>query len=1018
MPPRAASGRRTTRFSSREPEQPSTHDSQNTLIRPQLPPLQGTPSSRRQYTYGSGVEPPPRVGTGLQRMDVSNAINQALSRRDETGVFVRPPKPQATATAENETSRENGTRLSTTNLPRQVVAGSDADSLRSFGMESDYYEDATIGSAPTSTPGPQTRQHTSKPATRTQQDAPQERASQPQPRLNNQTRGEPPSKAAPQGLRLAQDSEEEDDEEEEEDLRTTFGGANHGEKANTPAPNRLRQTRTAQLPARSASQEPTQDEGDVDEEATDSEQDMETRAQRAYPSRRPREESEEPFEDLLKEKMNTIRRRKGPKRQDRGGLFSQANEINRKMTSFDKAHEIPDDPWERDFAIQQEIREVEDQVARERAEREERARLLDRGETWQQWFTQQVAWFFSLWPFSLLRRQPNDFDDDFDEDGVDHTGPVEWWRLLHPMTYLNSVVWLADRLLNHIFNFIDRVSGTQLQGTQAGETLRWLILSLLALLAGGAILTLGTSSVSTPGFPNLGSPSGFHWPNPVGFLDGIGNMVPSISWGTDKENDIWNTPTDNSGFLEKYKKMFTSLEKKETLHDAAIKKMESLLPKIIVMDLDNGRPVIATDFYHALRDLLKQDDSLNLDNNAGLLHATSDEQWKALMKKLSNDPAFASLLKNSTKEAAQEVESKLPGFWERWVKNNDHKVQEALNKASDKGQAAGSGGQFDERVAKIVNEQLKKKNQAVISRGEFLKQVESEFTKHRKEINAEMAELKTKTDERIKTFIHAATSNTPKWMGKTEISNLVQQVVKNALAEMTLQAIAKGKIQLNWDASLKNQVNFFGLGAGAVIDTRRTTPAWDPWNKGVVSTEAYEKGLVGVNPLPPIAALYPWQDEGDCWCAARTVNHRGNAHSASIAVQLAHLVVPQQVVVEHILPGATTDPDARPRQIEVWARIEADERSKVRDFSNTHFPDNKDDWNFTPPDFEDSFVKISQFVYESSDLQNGVHVHQLSPELEELGAATDHVILRAVSNYGAKTHTCFYRVRLFGKRSE
>lgn len=47
------------------------------------------------------------MSAGFQRMDLSTAVNQALSKRDDTDVFVRPPKPQATATAEDETSRDS-----------------------------------------------------------------------------------------------------------------------------------------------------------------------------------------------------------------------------------------------------------------------------------------------------------------------------------------------------------------------------------------------------------------------------------------------------------------------------------------------------------------------------------------------------------------------------------------------------------------------------------------------------------------------------------------------------------------------------------------------------------------------------------------------------------------------------------------------------------------------------------------------------------------------------------------------
>lgn len=101
MPPRVS--RRTTRLSSREPEQQSTNEPQNALVRPHLPALQGTPSTRRQYTYGSAAEPPPKVGAGLQRMDLGSAVNQALANDiEDEEEFVRPAKPRAaSATADD-----------------------------------------------------------------------------------------------------------------------------------------------------------------------------------------------------------------------------------------------------------------------------------------------------------------------------------------------------------------------------------------------------------------------------------------------------------------------------------------------------------------------------------------------------------------------------------------------------------------------------------------------------------------------------------------------------------------------------------------------------------------------------------------------------------------------------------------------------------------------------------------------------------------------------------------------------
>ena len=100
------------------------------------------------------------------------------------------------------------------------------------------------------------------------------------------------------------------------------------------------------------------------------------------------------------------------------------------------------------------------------------------------------------------------------------------------------------------------------------------------------------------------------------------------------------------------------------------------------------------------------------------------------------------------------------------------------------------------------------------------------------------------------------------------------------------------------------------------------------------------------------------------------------------------------------------------RRIEVFARYDdRQEEEEVRVYSLNRFPDE----DITASPLPDRFVKISQFTYLGDELNDGVHVHRINDELSSLGYATDHIILRAMSNYGAKDHTCFYRVRLFGK---
>ena len=102
MPPRAA-GKRSSRLSSLDADFGGASPSpQPVLQKPNLPKLAGTPASRRQYTYGSGVEPPPsRPDRGLrhnQPVDLGNAVGNVLSRHEredeDSSRRQMPPPPR------------------------------------------------------------------------------------------------------------------------------------------------------------------------------------------------------------------------------------------------------------------------------------------------------------------------------------------------------------------------------------------------------------------------------------------------------------------------------------------------------------------------------------------------------------------------------------------------------------------------------------------------------------------------------------------------------------------------------------------------------------------------------------------------------------------------------------------------------------------------------------------------------------------------------------------------------------
>jgi hypothetical protein len=119
--------------------------------------------------------------------------------------------------------------------------------------------------------------------------------------------------------------------------------------------------------------------------------------------------------------------------------------------------------------------------------------------------------------------------------------------------------------------------------------------------------------------------------------------------------------------------------------------------------------------------------------------------------------------------------------------------------------------------------------------------------------------------------------------------------------------------------------------------------------------------------------------------------------------------VPRFLVVEHILPGATLDPGARPRDMEIWAQYEDyDLRKTVGAWSQNRWPE-----THSEKTLPDNFVKIAGFTYEEQKIGDGSQIHALVSELSDMDAAANTYVIRALNNYGAD-HTCFYRLRLYG----
>ncbi|TWU77276.1 hypothetical protein ED733_003673 [Metarhizium rileyi] len=1111
MPPRPAR-RRTTRFSVREPDTPS-NPNPLTFQKPNLPPLQGTPSSRRQYSYGADVEPmPSRPGHGLlrnQARDIGTAVRQVLEsprvndddedhgQKEQEGTRqwqppqLAQPEPDELAGGQLPLSQPLPSYLSghsnfgpvtrpLLSLRNSGPEGSDGDDARSFGIESDFYGDATISSTPRAQPSQQPtlrEQRSVHPVSanaslrRSTQDKGPTMITEDEVDLVRQPQNgyKKPSKpaVAPSPLHapprrpplhvqsltrlehqeVVGEREGEHDEEEANDAGVTKEdreGSEEGEttryretrafaKTNTPAPGRqnptsqdvIQRTRLGGpspakpqlksiprlLPPKNIRDTlgPTENPGSNTARRTQ----FSTGTQ-FEPRQRSNREHHRSIEQDSSEDGRWLDRPTATT--NVSSLLAQAKFLVN-SSPFSLGRRYPTDESERDAAIRRDIDQAEAEFARERRREEEEAAFERSHQKW--------LWLKSFVPFTGIAEA--------EYDGSATIATSRWrasalLRFLNPLTYVRATAWLIQTILDWTMELVHFIipAGAWDQLSSVFGFLPHILAGLLAFVMAFALATQVARSTDSDWAPDVIDAT-LRTFDDVRYR--ISDLIPTVSWPKRDRwvdvVDLWEDEDTSSEklqhFLNRMEEEFLTLKRSGKIHDASLEKLENILPSIVHLELKDGKPVISEEFWHALRDLIHADGGFLAFDKVGNEYAvSSDRQWSAITSRLLRDPAFTTKLNLTASGVEDRMSRKMTTFWDKWVKDNDDKITHLLGTAVDQIKSAGSQKEFEERLNKIVREQLTQREEKdkqkgkYVSREEFVRHLKNEIASLSSQLKAELHDLQPQMERLVHQTVDLATKDLAHGMSRADVTTLVNNLIRKALADVNLEAMAQGKIHSHWDTELRNQVNYFAVGSGAKVDPRLTSLTWVP-RGAAISAKEYRRGWRGPEAFPPMAALEPWQDEGDCWCAARSVNHRGNPHGATLSIQLHHSIIPQHLVVEHILPGATTQPGTRPKSIEVWAEIlDPEVRERILDFASVYFPDDENDWNFTPPDFPPQFVKMTQFVYEGTELHGGVYVHRLNSELLALGAHTDRVVVRAVSNHGAENHTCFYRVRLYG----
>ncbi|KAF2396723.1 hypothetical protein EJ06DRAFT_231347, partial [Trichodelitschia bisporula] len=201
---------------------------------------------------------------------------------------------------------------------------------------------------------------------------------------------------------------------------------------------------------------------------------------------------------------------------------------------------------------------------------------------------------------------------------------------------------------------------------------------------------------------------------------------------------------------------------------------------------------------------------------------------------------------------------------------------------------------------------------------------------------------------------------------------------------------------------LSHMKNFFSPQLGATVDGIMTTPTWKsghrhPW---------WYKALFWLpGQLPPLQALEPWTEPGNCWCSP--LNKYGHIQ---LAVDMAHTVHARALSIDGPVFDAVLDVGGMPRSVEVWLQGEMDwdalGRMRIVDAP----------CKFAVPKRERGeagwwCVSVFEYAF-GPGVGGGAQTFEFVEGAEHIRAT--RAVVRVTGNYGAN-HTCLYRVLLHGE---
>ncbi|KAK4196298.1 hypothetical protein QBC40DRAFT_287547 [Triangularia verruculosa] len=410
---------------------------------------------------------------------------------------------------------------------------------------------------------------------------------------------------------------------------------------------------------------------------------------------------------------------------------------------------------------------------------------------------------------------------------------------------------------------------------------------------------------------------------------------------------------------------------RSTATEVALRKIRDTLPKVVHVTKDkSGNILVAKEFWEAILGRVRHEPSILKIENGKI----SEDHWDAIRSRIKH--------------------AGLDQSFEDWFEKNKHRISNLF-----------SGHPIAKQPASE-----KETYQDTVTGEQYYDNLHRQITSSRKDFEKELDALRKELHGLIEDQKHRTGGLT-----KKDVQKLIKEIVDKELGSSVIRPGKESPVAAI-NNMLSRHVNWFSFGNGAQIDTSITSPTFRP-DRPVMGSVAWLRAMAKKPQFlhDSFHATSLWTDSGHCWCAGIYAGKNKEKLSADIGIVVAGLIIPKYIVVENINPGATTDPGAMPKDIEVWAKFENKDKAKqLKKWMATQFPTAaKDPGNAGR--LHHDFVQIGTFTYEYRHVDNGVFIHKLSDDLIALDAVVETLLIRAVTNNGSPDHTCFYRLRLYGQ---